>query len=41
LAEAADQIRLRDAAADLKHRGVHVLLSNSSAPAVFLLRMDD
>lgn len=32
-----DQVRLRDAAADAKHRGVHVLLSNSSAPAVFEL----
>src|SRR5512147_529639 len=33
----ADQVRLRDAAAAAKARGVHVLLSNSSAPAVFEL----
>lgn len=32
-----DQVRLRDAAAAAKARGVHVLLSNSSAPAVFEL----
>lgn len=31
----ADQVRLRDAAAAAKQRGAHVLLSNSSAPAVF------
>ncbi len=30
----AEQIRLRDTAARLKARGVHVVLSNSSAPAV-------
>ena len=33
----ADQVRLRDAAAEAKRRDVHVLLSNSSAPAVFEL----
>lgn len=32
-----DQVRLRDAAADARRRGVQVLLSNSSAPAVFEL----
>lgn len=32
-----DQVRLRDEAANAKGRGVHVLLSNSSAPAVFEL----
>ncbi|HZL94028.1 MAG TPA: Dam family site-specific DNA-(adenine-N6)-methyltransferase, partial [Vicinamibacterales bacterium] len=31
----ADHVRLRDAAASAKRRGVHVLLSNSSAPTVF------
>ena len=31
---AAEQLRLRDVAAALKARGVRVLLSNSSAPAV-------
>jgi DNA adenine methylase len=30
----ADQVRLRDVALGLKKRGVHVLLSNSSAPSV-------
>lgn len=34
------QTRLRDVARDLKARGVHVLLSNSSAPAVFELYRD-
>lgn len=33
----ADQVRLRDAAAAAKGRGVHVLLSNSLAPAVLEL----
>lgn len=33
----ADQVRLRDAATAAKRRGAHVLLSNSSAPAVFEL----
>lgn len=32
-----DQVRLRDAAVAAKGRGVHVLLSNSSAPAVYEL----
>jgi len=32
-----DQIRLRDLALSLKRRGVHVLLSNSSAPMVYEL----
>jgi DNA adenine methylase len=32
--DAARQIRLRDTARNLKRRGVHVLLSNSSAPLV-------
>lgn len=32
-----DQLRLRDVALGLKHRGVHVILSNSSAPAVYEL----
>ena len=32
--DVADQIRLRDVARGLKKRGVHVLLSNSSAPIV-------
>jgi DNA adenine methylase len=30
----ADHVRLRDVALDLKKRGVHVIVSNSSAPAV-------
>lgn len=30
----ADHVRLRDFALDLKHRGVHVLISNSSGPLV-------
>jgi DNA adenine methylase len=33
----AEHARLRDVALDLKQRGVHVLLSNSSAPAVLEL----
>lgn len=33
----ADQIRLRDCALALKRRGVHVLLSNSSAPSILEL----
>ncbi len=36
-----DQIALCDLARDLKSRGVHVLLSNSSAPAVRELYRDD
>jgi DNA adenine methylase len=32
-----DQRRLRDVALELKKRGVHVLISNSSAPAVYEL----
>lgn len=35
-----DQVRLRDVAIELKARGVHVLLSNSSAPLVFDLYKD-
>jgi DNA adenine methylase len=31
----AEQVRLRDIALELKQRGVHVLLSNSSAPRVY------
>jgi DNA adenine methylase len=31
----AEQVRLRDLAVELKARGVHVLLSNSSAPRVY------
>jgi DNA adenine methylase len=38
--EMADQRRLRDVALVLKRRGVSVLLSNSSAPAVFELYRD-
>jgi DNA adenine methylase len=36
-----DQVRLRDAAAEAKSRGVRVLLSNSSAPAVFDLYREE
>ncbi len=36
----SDQVRLRDVAIELKARGVHVLLSNSSAPLVFDLYKD-
>jgi DNA adenine methylase len=36
-----DQIRLRDVARDLKHRGASVVLSNSSAPAVYDLYKGD
>jgi DNA adenine methylase len=36
----AEQAKLRDAARDMKARGVHVLLSNSSAPEVFELYRD-
>lgn len=37
----ADQVRLRDVAARLVDRGVHVVLSNSSAPAVWKLYDSD
>jgi DNA adenine methylase len=37
---ATEQIRLRDTARKLKKRGVHVLLSNSSAPLVRELYQD-
>jgi DNA adenine methylase len=36
----AEQAKLRDVARDLKARGIHVLLSNSSAPEVFELYRD-